>query len=77
MDFQGFLKLLSVGKLGNGGSTHIIGYQDLGRIHICGGGGGVVKHTPLRVTQSFKLSLKTLIVPHRLRRGSERGVNCE
>ena len=35
------------------------------------------KHTSLRVTQSFKLSLNPLIVPNRLRRGSERGVNCE
>ena len=35
------------------------------------------KYTSLRVNQSFNLSLKLLIVPHRLRRGTERGVNCE
>ena len=32
------------------------------------------KHTLLRVTESFKLSLNTLIVFHRLRKVSERGV---
>ena len=31
-------------------------------------------HTSLRVTKSFKLSLKPFIIHHRLRRGSERGV---
>ena len=46
----------------------IIGNQDLGRIQIYGG--GIENHTSLRVTQSFKLSLNTLIVPYRLRRGS-------
>ena len=34
-------------------------------------------HTSLRVTKSFKISLKPLIVPHMLRRVSERGVNYE
>ena len=35
------------------------------------------KHMSIRVTQSFNLSLNPFIVPHRLRRGSERGINCE
>ena len=35
------------------------------------------KHTSLRVTKSFITSLELLIVPHRMRRVSERGVNCE
>ena len=35
------------------------------------------KHTLLRVTESFKVSLKPLIVPQRLRKGSQSGVNYE
>ena len=62
-------------KLEQGGATPIIGNQGLGRIHICGGGMG--KHTSLRVTKSFKLSLNPLIITNRFRRVSERGVNCE
>ena len=34
-------------------------------------------HTLIRGTQPFKLSLKPLILPHRLKKGSERGINCE
>ena len=75
MYYQGFLNLLSVGKLGKGGANPIIGNHGLCKMQICGGGMG--NHTPLMVTQSFKLSLTPLIVPHRLRRGSERGVKCE
>ena len=69
------MKLLSVEKLGYGGATPIIGNQGLGRMQICVGGMG--KHTSLRVTKVFKLSLKPLTVPHMLRRGSERGENFE
>ena len=65
MNCQGLLKLLSVGKLDLVGSTPIIGNQGLGRMHICGVRIG--NHTPLRLTQIFKLSLNPLIVPHRLR----------
>ena len=64
MDCPGLMKLLSVGILGSGEATPIIGNQDLGGIHICGGRMG--NHTTLRVTQSFKLSLNTLIIPNRL-----------
>ena len=75
MYFQVLLKLLSVGKLGYVGDTPIIRNQGLGRIHICKGGMG--NHTSLRLTKIFKISLQPLTVLHRLRRGSERGVNCD
>ena len=38
----------------------IIGNQDLGRIQIYGG--GIENPTSLRVTQSFKISLNSLII---------------
>ena len=56
MDCQGFMKLLSVEKLGHGGATPIIDNQGLGRIQICGGGMG--KYTALRVIKIFKPTLK-------------------
>ena len=44
-------------------------------MQVCGG--VIVKHTPLRLTQGFKISLNPLIVPQTLRLVSERGVNSE
>ena len=37
----------------------------------------MVKHTSIRVTQGFQLSLKNFIVTHKLRSTSERSVNSE
>ena len=42
---------------------------------ICEGVMG--NYTSVRVNSNFKISLMPLIVTHRLRRVSERGVNCE
>ena len=48
---QGFLKLLSVAKLGKGGATPFIRNQGLVRMQICGG--GMVNHASLRVNSKF------------------------
>ena len=70
MDCQVLLNLLSVSKLRYGGTKTIIVNQGLDRKQICGGGIG-------NNNQSFKLSLKILIVPHMLRRGALKGANCK
>ena len=59
MDCQELMKILPVEKLGQGGTTPIIGNQGLGRIQICSG--GMVNHTPLGITKIIKLSLKLLL----------------
>ena len=67
--------MLSVAKLKKRGTTPIIGKKCFGRIQMYGGGMG--NNTPLRGAQLFKLSLKPIIAPLRMRRVLERGVKYE
>ena len=50
--------MLILEKLGYGGNTPNIGNKGLGRIQFCGG--RMLNHMSIRVTISFKLSLKPL-----------------